>query len=186
MGGILSKKGDEWMSAEEYAEVEEEKAENEVKQRKAIQHVVANIYTYAPVKMKLSYFPKNSPRAGQSFVWITIDDQLLRRQERELKATGKSTAGLRPDNAPPEVMVDSEGNIVVSGSDSPEKISEAELKLSTVAPAVPSPPSFHTGTPTSISLKWSESPGLVDQYEVEYAEHDAGRDPVWKTLIRSA
>mgnify|MGYP001256284592 CR=1 FL=1 len=64
--------------------------EAEARQHKAIKHVVSHIFAFAPVHIKLSHYPKNSRKAGETFVWITIDDAAIRKQERALRAAGNA------------------------------------------------------------------------------------------------
>eukprot|EP00937_MAST-01D_sp_MAST-1D-sp2_P007935 g7935.t1 len=179
--------------AEAYEEVEADKKKFEALQQKAIRHVVSNVFAYAPVRMKLSRYPKNSRRAGEAFVWITIDDVALARQERaQRQQSGKAEKLALPPNCPAGVAIDRRGNIFISGrgddGKASRRITGKDLKFSFDLPRRPAPPRLFAATPTSIELRWGaieDEASAVESYELQYRRGSAPATALWRTFTRS-
>ena len=200
MGAITSRLGNARINAEllaiAFEEEEAEREENEAKQHTAIKHVVSHIFAFAPVNIKLSHYPKNSRRAGETFVWITIDDATIRRQEKALRAAGNANAKIpRPANCPDGVAVDKGGNIFISGGSGKggeglkaRRITGKDLKYSFDMPPQPAPPRHVASTPDSIEMAWEEQhddASAVQMYELQFRKAGAPESALWRTVTRT-
>ncbi|KAG6613704.1 putative HECT E3 ubiquitin ligase [Phytophthora cinnamomi] len=176
---------DEQLDLEEelQAKREEEAAE---KQKAAVAHVVENLFPYAPVTVQTQKYPSSSPKAGQAYLWITVD-------EAEIKRRGGGASAVR---YPVGVAVDSDGNVFVSEAGSTPKAnannSQIPYKISAEnimdfaankkAPPVLKPPRLVEAQQTELVVKWKKSmDSTVDRYEVQYRKADSVNNP-WAGL----
>ncbi|KAE8914422.1 hypothetical protein PF003_g1413 [Phytophthora fragariae] len=168
---------DEQLDLEEelQAKREEEAAE---KQKTAVAHVVENLFPYAPVTVQTQKYPSSSPKAGQAYLWITVD-------EAEIKRRGGGASAVR---YPVGVAVDSDGNVFVSEAGSTPKAnandSQIPYKISAEnimdfaankkAPPIIKPPKLVETQQTELVVKWKKSmDSTVDRYEVQYRKADS-------------
>ncbi|RLN65591.1 hypothetical protein BBJ28_00008275 [Nothophytophthora sp. Chile5] len=143
------------------------------KQKVAVAHVVENLFPYAPVTVQTQKYPRSSPKAGQTYLWITVD-------ENEIKRRGGAASPVR---YPVGAAVDADGNVFVSEAGSSPKAnandSQAPYKISASSimnfasnkqvPAVLNPPKLVEPTQNELAVKWKKSPDTtVDRYEVQY------------------
>ncbi|ETP19517.1 hypothetical protein F441_06525 [Phytophthora nicotianae CJ01A1] len=170
-------------SSDEQLDFEEEleaKREEEIaeKQKAAVAHVVENLFPYAPVTVQTQKYPSTSPKAGQSYLWITVD-------EAEIKRRGGGESAIR---YPVGATVDKNGNVFVSeagstpkanskDSTTPYKIS-AENIMNFVTnknpPPMLKPPRLVEAQQTELVVKWKKSTdSTVDRYEVQYRRSDS-------------
>jgi E3 ubiquitin-protein ligase NEDD4-like len=154
---------------------EEEAAQ---KQKTAVAHVVENLFPYAPVTVQTQKYPSSSPKAGQAYLWITVD-------EAEIKKRG---GGASPVRYPVGVAVDMGGNIFVSEAGSTPKAnaldSQAPYKISAdnimdfaankKAPPVLKAPRLVEALQTELVVKFKKATdSTVDRYEVQYRRADS-------------
>jgi len=154
---------------------EEEAAQ---KQKTAVAHVVENLFPYAPVTVQTQKYPSSSPKAGQAYLWITVD-------EAEIKKRG---GGASPVRYPVGVAVDMGGNIFVSEAGSTPKAnaldSQAPYKISAdnimdfaankKAPPVLKAPQLVEALQTELVVKFKKATdSTVDRYEVQYRRADS-------------
>ncbi|KAG3018931.1 hypothetical protein PC120_g10168 [Phytophthora cactorum] len=168
---------DEKLDLEEELEAkrEEEVAE---KQKTAVAHVVENLFPYAPVTVQTQKYPSTSPKAGQSYLWITVD-------EAEIKRRGGGESAIR---YPVGAAVDIDGNVFVSEAGSTPKANAKEsttpYKISAenimnfaenkMPPPVLKPPKLVEAQQTELVVKWKKSTdSTVDRYEVQYRRADS-------------
>ncbi|KAG3116276.1 hypothetical protein PI125_g4789 [Phytophthora idaei] len=168
---------DEKLDLEEELEAkrEEEAAE---KQKTAVAHVVENLFPYAPVTVQTQKYPSTSPKAGQSYLWITVD-------EAEIKRRGGGESAIR---YPVGAAVDIDGNVFVSEaggtlkanakeSTTPYKISAENIMnfaANKMPPPVLKPPKLVEAQQTELVVKWKKSTdSTVDRYEVQYRRADS-------------
>ncbi|KAH7476833.1 E3 ubiquitin-protein ligase ptr1 [Phytophthora ramorum] len=157
------------------AKREEEAAQ---KQKAAVAHVVENLFAYAPVTVQTQKYPSSSSKAGQAYLWITVD-------EAEIKRRG---GGASPVRYPVGVAVDINGNVFVSeaggtpkananDSQAPYKISAdsiMDFAASKRAPPVLKPPRLVEALQIELVVKWKKSTdSTVDRYEVQYRRADS-------------
>ena len=196
MGAVVGRFGNAKVEAElmaiAFEEEEAAKEEAEARQHKAIKHVVSHIFAFAPVHIKLSHYPKNSRKAGETFVWITIDDAAIRKQERALRAAGNANAKIPvPADCPDGVAVDKGGNIFIAGGKDALKarrITGKDLKYSFDMPPKPKPPRHVRSTPTSIEMAWEaldDDASAVELYELQFRAVGAPESVQWRTITRS-
>lgn len=53
------------------------------RQKTAVNHVVENLFFFAPVKIKVQHYPPGAPKSGQSYLWLTLDENALLAHHRE-------------------------------------------------------------------------------------------------------
>lgn len=173
-------------------------AENAEKQKAAVAHVVANLFPYAPVTVQTQMYPRESPKAGQAYLWITVDEDAIKRRG------ASTTTSLR---YPVGVAVDAEGNVFVSeaagtptndsakgvpvpGSNpsSPSQTytisatSIMTLATTKSAPAAVKPPVLVEATQHSLVVKWKRATDTtVDRYEIQYRRVDSPNS-LWTAL----
>lgn len=181
-------------SSRAHDEVLDRDAENAEKQKAAVAHVVENLFPYAPVKVQTQTYPRDTPKAGQAYLWITVDEEAIKRR-------GASTD--TPLKYPVGVAVDAEGNVFVSeagghsnGGSQPGSPSSAQSYTITAAsivslantkapPPALKPPSLVEATQTSLLIKWKRaSDSTVDRYELQYRRADSPNSP-WSALATS-
>uniref|UniRef100_K3WJQ6 HECT-type E3 ubiquitin transferase n=1 Tax=Globisporangium ultimum (strain ATCC 200006 / CBS 805.95 / DAOM BR144) TaxID=431595 RepID=K3WJQ6_GLOUD len=170
------------------AQKEEERAQ---KQKVAVAHVVENLFPYAPVVVQTQKYPSGSPKAGQAYLWIAVDEDAI-------KHRGGTTNS--PVRYPVGVAVDADGNVFVSevasgkarhGAGDPSGIhltqtisaeSIMEFAFSKQVPPVPMPPRLVEATQISLALTWKKSTDTtVDRYEIQYRRADSPNNP-WSSL----
>lgn len=165
---------------------EEERAQ---KQRAAVSHVVENLFPYAPVVVKAEKYPPTSAKAGQAYLWITVDEDAIKR---------RGAAPNSPIRYPIGVAVDADGNVFVSESATAgnQDGSRGEIQLtqtisaesimdfvgSKQAPPVPKPPKLVEATQTSLVLGWKKSTDTTaDRSELQYRRVDSPNS-MWASL----
>ncbi|GMF34671.1 unnamed protein product [Phytophthora fragariaefolia] len=151
------------------------------KQKAAVEHVVENLFPYVPVTVQTQKYPSSSPKAGQAYLWITVD-------EAEIKRRGGGASTMR---YPVGVAVDSDGNVFVSeaggtpkananDSQIPYKISAENIMdfaVNRKAPPVLKPPKLVEAQQTELVVKWKKSvDSTVDRYEVQYRKADSANN----------
>ncbi|DBA03405.1 TPA: hypothetical protein N0F65_002813 [Lagenidium giganteum] len=169
------------------AKREEERAQ---RQKAAVTHVVDNLFPYAPVKVQTQKYPAGSPKAGQAYVWITVDEDAIKR---------KGGAFNSPIRYPTGVAVDADGNVFVSeahghtdkgdgGGEEREsrKItvdSIMQLATANTPPPTPTPPVLVHAEQTSLVVKWKKSHDTtVDKYEAQFRLADSPNN-LWAALV---
>jgi len=50
-----------------------------VRQKCAVHFAVHDIYAYAPVHVTLMDHPKSSPKRGEQYIWIMLDEKMLKK-----------------------------------------------------------------------------------------------------------
>lgn len=155
-------------------------------------HVVANLFPYAPVLVQTQKYPRESPKAGQAYLWITVDEVAIKRH-------GVSTD--TPVRYPVGVAVDAEGNVFVSEStahrgggnaSSPDSMEPKAFTISATSimdlantnapPPAPKPPTLVEATQTSLVVKWKKSTDTTaDRYEIQYRHADSPNN-LWAAL----
>lgn len=152
-------------------------------------HVVENLFPYAPVVVKAEKYPPASAKAGQAYLWITVDEDAIKRHGAAPKS---------PIRYPIGVAVDADGNVFVSESASAgnQDDSRGEIQLtqtisaesimdlvgSKQAPHVPKPPKLVEATQTSLVLGWKKSiDTTADRYELQYRRADSPNS-MWASL----
>ncbi|KAJ0408344.1 hypothetical protein P43SY_003070 [Pythium insidiosum] len=179
---------DEQLDAQEELEAKREE-EMAQRQKAAVNHVVENLFPYAPVRVQTQKYPPSSPYAGKAYLWITVDEEEIKRLK----------AGASPIRYPVGVAIDAEGNVFVSESSSPamtpthgmpdspgaRRISAAsimELATTNQAPPPPKAPQLLLATQTSLTVRWKKSPDTtVDRYEVQFRLADSPNN-AWSSL----
>lgn len=197
MGGGLRKpyavagaKTDAELDWEDEQEAKREQ-EQAAKQKAAVAHVVDNLFPYAPVTVQTQKYPSSSPKAGQAYLWITVDEDALKRRGTSVAAS--------PVRYPVGVAVDAEGNVFVSeaasasdgsGADhhtrATHRISASsimELATTNQPPALLKPPLLLQATQTSLKIRWKKAVDTtVDRYEVQYRCADSVNN-AWAGLV---
>ncbi|KAF1783554.1 Immunoglobulin-like fold [Phytophthora cactorum] len=135
-------------------------------------------FPYAPVTVQTQKYPSTSPKAGQSYLWITVD-------EAEIKRRGGGESAIR---YPVGAAVDIDGNVFVSEAGSTPKANAKEsttpYKISAenimnfaenkMPPPVLKPPKLVEAQQTELVVKWKKSTdSTVDRYEVQYRRADS-------------
>ncbi|GLD93302.1 hypothetical protein PINS_up001894 [Pythium insidiosum] len=159
------------------------------RQKAAVNHVVENLFPYAPVRVQTQKYPPSSPYAGKAYLWITVDEDEIKRLK----------AGASPIRYPVGVAIDAEGNVFVSDSNSPattpshgapdspgaRRISAAsimELAATNQVPPAPKSPQLLHATQTSLTVRWKKSSDTtVDRYEVQFRLADSPNNS-WSSL----
>ncbi|GLE05269.1 hypothetical protein PINS_up014281 [Pythium insidiosum] len=159
------------------------------RQKAAVNHVVENLFPYAPVRVQTQKYPPSSPYAGKAYLWITVDEDEIKRLK----------AGASPIRYPVGVAIDAEGNVFVSDSNSPattpshgapdspgaRRISAAsimELAATNQVPPAPKSPQLLHATQTSLTARWKKSSDTtVDRYEVQFRLADSPNNS-WSSL----
>lgn len=152
-------------------------------------HVVENLFSYAPVVVKAEKYPPTSAKAGQAYLWITVDEDAIKR---------RGAAPNSPIRYPIGVAVDADGNVFVSESATAgnQDGSRGEIQLtqtisaesimdlagSKQAPPVPKLPKLVEATQTSLVLGWKKSTDTTaDRYELQYRRVDSPNS-MWASL----
>ncbi|KAG7388711.1 hypothetical protein PHYPSEUDO_011904 [Phytophthora pseudosyringae] len=182
---VIPGSSDEQLDLEEELEAKREE-EAAQKQKAAVAHVVENLFPYAPVTVQTQKYPSSSPKAGQSYLWITVD-------EAEIKRRGGGASAVR---YPVGAAVDTDGNVFVSEAGStpkananksltPYKISAdniMDFAANKQPPPVLKPPRLVEAQQTELVVKWKKSTdSTVDRYEVQYRRADSPNN-VWAGL----
>ena len=128
--------------------------------RAAVKHVYEHVYLFAPVKQGTDRFPADSPKAGQRYTWLTLDDKQNFNETKDY-----------PDG----VAVDERGNIFVSQrAGMPTRLITAdEIKASECVPPAPPPPRLVKTESTRLSVSWQRVVCLVTRYELSWQALDA-------------
>lgn len=134
-------------------------------------HVVENLFPYAPVAIVTQKYPPESPKAGQAYLWITVDEDAIKR---------RGTSPSSPIRYPIGVAVDANGNVFVSevasalhGSAHVTQTisvdSIMDFAESKHAPPPIKPPKLLEATQTSLVIGWRKSiDTTADRYEVQF------------------
>lgn len=159
------------------------------KQKAAVSHAVENLFPYAPVIVKAQKYPPGSPKAGQAYLWITVDEDAIKR---------RGASPNSPIRYPVGVAVDADGNVFVSESSGAggsavqgtgvhvaQTISADSIMNfadSKHAPPPPKPPKLVEATQSSLVLGWKRSlDTTADRYEVQFQRADSPNS-AWASL----
>lgn len=152
--------------------------------------MVENLFPYAPVLVKTQKYPSGSAKAGQAYLWITVDEDAIKR---------RGAAANSPVRYPVGVAVDEDGNVFVSetaGADTRHGEGQSAIQLTQTisaesimefadskhVPPVPKPPKLVDATQTSLTLSWKKAADTtVDRYEIQYRRADSPNSP-WASL----
>ncbi|KAF0718983.1 hypothetical protein AaE_010529 [Aphanomyces astaci] len=148
------------------------------KNKQVVTYVVENLFPYAPVSIKIQRLDtlavdstteiaspaKEKQHRMHSYLWITLDDLILKQQNVPLDAT---------ISYPLVVAIDNAGNAYVTDRNNGQrKLKSSDLlALATakVPPLPPDPVSLVGATGCSLTVRWKESNGsIVDRFEVQY------------------
>lgn len=145
-------------------------------QKSAVSHVVENLFAYAPVRIRMQKYPAESERAGEAYLWITLDEDAIKRRSGYDKTNHKYPAG---------VAIDRDGNVYVSnpagarGSPgSPARKINANaikgLAENNAPPMPPSVPKLRKALVTGLTVYWKEPMNtIVDRFDVQYRLGDS-------------
>ncbi|KAI9997214.1 hypothetical protein PInf_000650 [Phytophthora infestans] len=182
---IVPAPSDEQLDLEEELEAKREE-EAAQKQKAAVAHVVENLFPYAPVTVQTQKYPSSSAKAGQSYLWITVD-------EAQIKRRG---GGESPIRYPVGAAVDKDGNVFVSEAGSTPKANSNEsatmckisvdnimnVAVNKDPPPVLKAPKLVEAQQTELVVKWKKSTdSTVDRYEVQYRRADSANN-AWAGL----
>ncbi|RHZ26230.1 hypothetical protein DYB37_006247 [Aphanomyces astaci] len=145
---------------------EEEKRYEDVETPTMDTYVVENLFPYAPVSIKIQRLDtlavdstteiaspaKEKQHRMHSYLWITLDDLILKQQNVPLDAT---------ISYPLVVAIDNAGNAYVTDRNNGQrKLKSSDLLALATAKVPPLPPD---------PVRWKESNGsIVDRFEVQY------------------
>ncbi|RHY55281.1 hypothetical protein DYB30_008364 [Aphanomyces astaci] len=136
------------------------------KNKQVVTYVVENLFPYAPVSIKIQRLDtlavdstteiaspaKEKQHRMHSYLWITLDDLILKQQNVPLDAT---------ISYPLVVAIDNAGNAYVTDRNNGQrKLKSSDLLALATAKVPPLPPD---------PVRWKESNGsIVDRFEVQY------------------
>ncbi|RQM21433.1 hypothetical protein B5M09_009766 [Aphanomyces astaci] len=136
------------------------------KNKQVVTYVVENLFPYAPVSIKIQRLDtlavdstteiaspaKEKQHRMHSYLWITLDDLILKQQNVPLDAT---------ISYPLVVAIDNSGNAYVTDRNNGQrKLKSSDLLALATAKVPPLPPD---------PVRWKESNGsIVDRFEVQY------------------
>ncbi|OQR95979.1 HECT E3 ubiquitin ligase [Thraustotheca clavata] len=152
------------------AEEERIKALQE-KHKLVVQYIVENVFPFAPVSVKMQRLVRPEAQTTeenkskkQTYLWITVDEMTLKKQNVSINMTFKY---------PVAVAIDNDGNAFVTDqSASQRKLKAAEivaLANATCPPPAPHAPTLISATIKNLTVAWSEVNGsIMDRFEVQY------------------
>ncbi|ETW01279.1 hypothetical protein, variant [Aphanomyces invadans] len=172
---------------------EEERRVKELQEqnKQVVTYVVENLFPYAPVSIKIQRLdsvamadapPAKEKRKMHTYLWITLDELVLKQQNVPLDTTV---------SYPLVVAVDSTGNAHVTDRNGGQRRLKSSdlvaLATAKVPPQPPDPVSFLAATGCSLKVQWKESPGsIVDRFEVQYKHwKDLTSHKPWLVLVNS-
>ena len=129
-------------------------------------------------------YPESSPKHGEQYLWITLDERAMERSERQRlsaaaddalpspsssKAKGRGAFERNKQEYPPGVSVDNSGNVFVAdGHVTPKKITSEDIMATFYVTEPPAAPVLASTRPESISIRWDSLIGLPDRFELQY------------------
>ncbi|CAK4235833.1 unnamed protein product [Aphanomyces euteiches] len=137
------------------------------KNKQIVTYVVENLFPYAPVSIKIQRIdmPEDvKEKKKHVYLWITIDDHVLKQQNVPLDATF---------SYPLAVAVDITGDTYVTDRTNGQRRLKSQdilaLATATTPPIPPDSVSLIEATGHSLRVGWREASGsIVDRFEVQY------------------
>jgi len=159
------------------------------KNKAVVSYIVDHLFPYAPVTVKLQKYPDESPNKGQVYLWITVDELLLKKKRVAITTAIKYPVAVAVDNEGNAYVTDPVG-VNAQSSSPPRKIRVDDiLALASVAepPAAPSSPILEETHRHYLKVSWTESKlktSVQDRFEIQYKAFDPKRPHtnLWSTL----